>query len=72
VWLVCHDRRRPAQQKDGVPLKEAGKPVDVVYRQIRGRSRKPLSAIKTMKDDAATVEAQAEEIKARYTKYFGV
>jgi hypothetical protein len=25
-----------------------------------------------VKDDAAAVEAQAEEIKARYTKYFGV
>jgi iron(III) transport system substrate-binding protein len=34
--------------------------------------RKPLSAIKVMKDDAAAVEAQAEEIKARYAKYFGV
>jgi iron(III) transport system substrate-binding protein len=34
--------------------------------------RKPLAAIKVMKDDAAAVEAQAEEIKARYTKYFGV
>jgi iron(III) transport system substrate-binding protein len=34
--------------------------------------RKPLSAIKTMKDDAVAVEAQAEDIKARYAKYFGV
>ena len=25
-----------------------------------------------VKDDAVAVEAQAEEIKARYTKYFGV
>jgi iron(III) transport system substrate-binding protein len=34
-------------------------------------SRK-LSEIKLMKDDAAGVEAQAEEIKARYAKIFGV
>jgi len=34
--------------------------------------RKPLSQIKLMKDDAAAVEKQAEEIKARYTKYFKV
>ncbi len=34
--------------------------------------RKPLAEIKTMKDDPAAVEAQAEEIKARYAKYFKV
>ena len=34
--------------------------------------RKPLSQIKLMKDDAAAVESQAEEIKARYTRYFKV
>jgi iron(III) transport system substrate-binding protein len=34
--------------------------------------RKPLKEIKTMKDDAAGVEKTAEEIKARYTKLFGV
>jgi iron(III) transport system substrate-binding protein len=34
--------------------------------------RKPLSEIKLMKDDAAAVEKGAEEIKARYTKYFKV
>jgi len=34
--------------------------------------RRPLSEIKVMKDDAAAVEAQSEEIKARYTRYFGV
>ena len=34
-------------------------------------SRK-LSEIKLMKDDPAGVEAQAEEIKARYAKIFGV
>ena len=31
-----------------------------------------LSEIKLMKDDAAGVEAQAEEIKARYAKIFEV
>jgi len=34
--------------------------------------RKPLAEIKLMKDDPAAVEQQAEEIKARYTKYFKV
>jgi len=34
--------------------------------------RKPLSAIKVWKDDAAGVEQAAEEIKARYTKLFKV
>lgn len=34
--------------------------------------RKPLSAIKTMKDDAAGVERDSEEIKVRYSKIFGV
>jgi iron(III) transport system substrate-binding protein len=34
--------------------------------------RKPLAEIKLMKDDAAAVEQQAEQIKARYTKYFKV
>jgi len=34
--------------------------------------RKPLSEIKLMKDDAAAVEKQADDIKARYTKYFKV
>jgi len=35
-----------------------------------GRPR--VADIKAMKDDPAGVEAQAEEIKARYAKYFGV
>lgn len=35
-------------------------------------SRKPLSEIKLMRDDPAAVEQQAEQIKARYTKYFKV
>ena len=34
--------------------------------------RTPLSAIKLMSSDPAAVEAQSEEIKARYTKLFGV
>jgi iron(III) transport system substrate-binding protein len=34
--------------------------------------RTPLSKIKLMKDDPAAVEAQAEQIKERYAKYFGV
>jgi iron(III) transport system substrate-binding protein len=34
--------------------------------------RTSLSAIKLMKSDPAAVEAQSEEIKARYTKIFGV
>ena len=34
--------------------------------------RKSLEGLKTMKDDPAAVEAQAEQIKARYSKIFGV
>ena len=34
--------------------------------------RKPFSEIKTMKDDAAAVEAHSDEIKAHYTKIFRV
>ena len=34
--------------------------------------RTPLSDIKLMKSDPVAVEAQSEEIKARYTKLFGV
>ena len=33
---------------------------------------KPLSTIKLMKSDPAAVDAQSEDIKARYTKLFGV
>ena len=35
-------------------------------------TRTPLSKIKTMKDDPASVEKQADEIKAKYAKYFKV
>ena len=34
--------------------------------------RKPLSDIKVMKEDPAAVEAQSDEIKARYSAIFGV
>jgi iron(III) transport system substrate-binding protein len=34
--------------------------------------RKPMSEIKLMKDDAAAVEKQSEEIKQRYTRIFRV
>jgi iron(III) transport system substrate-binding protein len=34
--------------------------------------RKPLKEVKTMKDDAAAVEAQADEIKAHYARIFKV
>jgi len=34
--------------------------------------RKPMSEIKVMKDDAAAVEKESEEIKKRYTQYFKV
>lgn len=34
--------------------------------------RTPLSKIKTMKDDPAAVEKQADEIKAKYAKFFKV
>jgi iron(III) transport system substrate-binding protein len=34
--------------------------------------RRPLGEIKLMKDDAAAVERQADDIKARYTRYFKV
>jgi iron(III) transport system substrate-binding protein len=34
--------------------------------------RRPLREIKTMKEDAAGVEKMSEEIKARYSKLFGV
>jgi iron(III) transport system substrate-binding protein len=43
------------------------------HAQVKDRpGRPPLSAIKTMKSDPAAVEAQSEEIKARYAKIFGV
>jgi len=43
------------------------------HAQVKDKpGRTPLSAIKAMKSDPAAVEAQSEEIKARYTKIFGV
>jgi iron(III) transport system substrate-binding protein len=44
-----------------------------VHPHARERAgRKPLSAIKTMKDDAVAVEKTADEIKTRYAKIFRV
>jgi iron(III) transport system substrate-binding protein len=34
--------------------------------------RRPLAAIKVMQEDPAGVERMSEEIKARYSKLFGV
>jgi len=43
------------------------------HQKVKDRpGRPPLSAIKTMKSDPVAVEAQSEEIKARYSKIFGV
>jgi hypothetical protein len=39
---------------------------------IRDRTSKPFSEIKKMKDDPAAVEKMSEQIKARYSKLFGV
>jgi iron(III) transport system substrate-binding protein len=40
---------------------------------VKGKpGRTPLSAIKVLNSDPAVVEAQSEEIKARYTRLFGV
>ena len=44
-----------------------------MHPQVKEKAgRKPVKDIKWMKDDAAGVEKSAEEIKARYTKIFGV
>jgi iron(III) transport system substrate-binding protein len=43
------------------------------HAQVKEKAgRRPLSQIKLMKEDPAAVERQADEIKARYTKYFKV
>ena len=43
------------------------------HAQVKEKAgRRPLKDIKLMKDDAAAVEAQADDIKAKYTKYFKV
>jgi iron(III) transport system substrate-binding protein len=43
------------------------------HAQVKAKAgHTPLSAIKLMKSDPIAVEAQSEEIKARYTKLFGV
>jgi iron(III) transport system substrate-binding protein len=51
--------------------------VDFAHRSFHARVKDkpgltPLSAIKAMKGDPAAVEVQSEEIKARYSKIFGV
>jgi len=44
-----------------------------IHAQVKDKAgRKPLGQIKLMKDDAAAVEKQADDIKARYAKYFKV
>jgi iron(III) transport system substrate-binding protein len=44
-----------------------------VHPQVKEKpGRKPFGEIKKMKDDPAGVEKMSEEIKARYTKLFGV
>lgn len=43
------------------------------HRQVKAHpDRKPISDIKAMREDAAEVEAKADEIKAKYTEYFRV
>jgi iron(III) transport system substrate-binding protein len=43
------------------------------HTQVKEKAgRKPFREIKTMKEDAAAVERMSEEIKAQYTKFFGV
>ena len=43
------------------------------HAQVKEKAgRRPLEDIKLMKDDPAAVEAQADDIKARYTRYFKV
>jgi len=51
--------------------------IDFAHRSFHAQVKErpgltPLSAIKTMKSDPAAVEAQSGEIKARYSKIFGV
>jgi iron(III) transport system substrate-binding protein len=43
------------------------------HAQVKDKAgRKPLKDIKVMKDDAAAVEKDSEQIKSRYTQYFKV
>jgi len=51
--------------------------IDFAHRSFHAQIKErpglpPLSAIKAMKGDPAAVEAQSGEIKARYSKIFGV
>ena len=44
-----------------------------MHAQIKEKAgRRPFREVKTMKEDAAGVERMSEEIKARYSKVFGV
>ena len=44
-----------------------------LHSEVKAKAgRKALADIKLMKDDPAAIEAQSDEIKARYTKLFGV
>jgi iron(III) transport system substrate-binding protein len=44
-----------------------------LHAQVKDKpGRTPLSAIKVWKDDPAAVEVQGDEIKRRYSRYFGV
>jgi iron(III) transport system substrate-binding protein len=56
----------------GAPLTDAGglRSFHALVKEKPGRI--PLKDIKLMKDDPAAVEAQAEDIKMRYTRYFKV
>ena len=44
-----------------------------LHAEVKDRAgRRPLSDIKTMKEDASAVEKLGEDIRARYTKIFRV
>jgi iron(III) transport system substrate-binding protein len=44
-----------------------------MHRQVKEKDgRKPLRDIKSMKEDAVGVEKSSEDLKAHYSKLFGV
>jgi len=51
---------------------DAGGLRSVHSQTVEKAGRRPLTEIKTMKDDAAAVEKESEAIKARYTKIFRI
>ncbi len=68
AWLLQHFLFSPEGQKIFVDYAHRS-----FHAQVKDRpGRAPLSEIKTMKSDPAAVEQQIEEIKARYSKIFGV